>query len=229
MTGLKVAGVLSAINPDYFHTFGEPISELQHIGKDLRAQLAATAPRERGRGRAKTSPSAPRAGVPDGHQVRRHHGPPRQIMRRPWAWTTASSSCRHRLRLERMMADHGYSLDDIVEIQTKAGVGQRPCSNCKNFTDLVRSTCEPGKGARIFVKDEAANLAGAFKDRRASVSIHVAGEGLRGHDRGDVGQLRRRRRQPGGSRGLKSSSSRSLRQPQDRPARDRREASRCEA
>jgi 2-amino-4-ketopentanoate thiolase beta subunit len=31
-------------------------------------------------------------------------------------------------------------------------------------------------GARIFVKDEAANLAGAFKDRRASVSIHVAKE-----------------------------------------------------
>ena len=40
----------------------------------------------------------------------------------------------------------------------------------------MRSTCEPGRGARIFVKDEAANLAGAFKDRRASVSIHVARE-----------------------------------------------------
>ena len=34
----------------------------------------------------------------------------------------------------------------------------------------------PGKGARIFVKDEAANMAGSFKDRRASVSIHVARE-----------------------------------------------------
>ena len=41
MTGRKVAGKLSAINPGYFHTFGEPIPELQHIGKDLRAQLAA--------------------------------------------------------------------------------------------------------------------------------------------------------------------------------------------
>ena len=77
---------------------------------------------------------------------------------------------------ERMMDDHGYSLDDIVEIQTKAGVGHTPLLELQNFTDLVRSTCEPGKGARIFVKDEAANLAGAFKDRRASVSIHVAKE-----------------------------------------------------
>jgi hypothetical protein len=37
----EVAGTLSAINPGYFHTFGEPIPELAHIGKDLRAQLAA--------------------------------------------------------------------------------------------------------------------------------------------------------------------------------------------
>jgi len=46
----------------------------------------------------------------------------------------------------------------------------------KNLTDVVRSMSAPGKGARIFVKDEAANMAGAFKDRRASVSIHVAKE-----------------------------------------------------
>ncbi len=41
MTGRNVAGTLSAVNPGYFHTFGEPIPELTHIGKDLRAQLAA--------------------------------------------------------------------------------------------------------------------------------------------------------------------------------------------
>ena len=41
MTGRKVAGTLSAVNPGYFHTFGEPIPELTHIGKDLRARLAA--------------------------------------------------------------------------------------------------------------------------------------------------------------------------------------------
>jgi len=77
---------------------------------------------------------------------------------------------------EGMMAAHGYSLDDIVAIQTRAGVGNTPLLELRNITDLVRSISEPGKGARIFVKDEAANMAGSFKDRRASMSIHVAAE-----------------------------------------------------
>jgi cysteine synthase len=77
---------------------------------------------------------------------------------------------------EGMMAAHGYSLDDIVGIQRKAGVGDTPLLELRNLTDLVRSMSEPGHGARIFVKDEAANMAGSFKDRRASVSIHVAKE-----------------------------------------------------
>jgi hypothetical protein len=29
------------VNPGYFHTFGEPIPELAHVGRDLRARLAA--------------------------------------------------------------------------------------------------------------------------------------------------------------------------------------------
>jgi 2-amino-4-ketopentanoate thiolase alpha subunit len=41
MTGRAVTGRLSAINPGYFHTFGEPIAELTHVGADLRARLAA--------------------------------------------------------------------------------------------------------------------------------------------------------------------------------------------
>ena len=77
---------------------------------------------------------------------------------------------------ESMMASHGYSLDDIVAIQRKGGVGDTPLLELLNLTDLVRSMSEPGMGARIFVKDEAANMAGSFKDRRASMSIHVAGE-----------------------------------------------------
>lgn len=75
---------------------------------------------------------------------------------------------------EAMMAAHGYSLDDIVAIQRAGGVGETPLLELRNLTDLVRSVSEPGRGARIFVKDEAANMAGSFKDRRASVSIHVA-------------------------------------------------------
>jgi hypothetical protein len=40
MTGRLVAGRLSAINPGYFHTFGNPIPELASVGRDLRARLA---------------------------------------------------------------------------------------------------------------------------------------------------------------------------------------------
>jgi len=39
MTGRVVAGRLSAINPGYFHTFGNPIPELTHVGPDLRARI----------------------------------------------------------------------------------------------------------------------------------------------------------------------------------------------
>ena len=81
---------------------------------------------------------------------------------------------------EAMMAAHGYSLAEIAAIQTRAGVGKTPLLELRNLTDLVRSVSEPGRGARIFVKDEAANLAGAFKDRRASISIHLARE--KGYD-----------------------------------------------
>jgi hypothetical protein len=41
MTGRRVTGRLSAINPGYFHTFGQPIPELTRVGAGLRARLAA--------------------------------------------------------------------------------------------------------------------------------------------------------------------------------------------
>ncbi len=77
---------------------------------------------------------------------------------------------------EAMMSAHGYSLDDIARIQRAAGVGGTPLLELTNLTDLVRSYADPGMGGRIFVKDEAANIVGSFKDRRASMSIHVARE-----------------------------------------------------
>lgn len=77
---------------------------------------------------------------------------------------------------EAMMSAHGYTLEAIRSIQRTAGVGLTPLLELRNLTDLVRSFAEPGHGARIFVKDEAANMAGSFKDRRASMSIHVAAE-----------------------------------------------------
>ncbi|GAJ07313.1 unnamed protein product, partial [marine sediment metagenome] len=41
-------------------------------------------------------------------------------------------------------------------------------------TALARKLAPKGKGARIFVKDDAANPSGSFKDRRASLSVYVA-------------------------------------------------------
>jgi hypothetical protein len=41
MTGRRVSGTLSAVNPGYYHTFGDPIPELVHVGVDLRRKLAA--------------------------------------------------------------------------------------------------------------------------------------------------------------------------------------------
>ncbi len=39
MTGRRVTGVLSAINPGYHHTFGDPPPELVAVGRDLRARI----------------------------------------------------------------------------------------------------------------------------------------------------------------------------------------------
>jgi hypothetical protein len=41
LTGRKVTGALSAVNPGYFITYGDPIPELTPVGRDLRARLAA--------------------------------------------------------------------------------------------------------------------------------------------------------------------------------------------
>jgi len=75
---------------------------------------------------------------------------------------------------ERMMADTGYSLDDIVRIQSGTKVGGTPLFELNRLTEAVRAFAEPGKGARIFVKDEAANASGSFKARRASISAYEA-------------------------------------------------------
>jgi len=41
VTGRFVTGRLSAVNPGYFHTFGNPVPELIGVGRDLRARVAA--------------------------------------------------------------------------------------------------------------------------------------------------------------------------------------------
>ena len=75
---------------------------------------------------------------------------------------------------EMMMREAGYSLAEIRAIQTDVGVGNTPLLELKNITALARSLSRPGKGARIFVKDEACNPSGSFKARRAAVSAYHA-------------------------------------------------------
>ncbi len=73
-----------------------------------------------------------------------------------------------------LMRSVGYDLPQVREIQREAGVGRTPMLELHRLTQLARSIAPPGKGARILVKDEAANPSGSFKDRRAALAIHEA-------------------------------------------------------
>jgi len=75
---------------------------------------------------------------------------------------------------ERMMKDQGYDLDNIKQIQQENMVGNTPLVELKNITRYARKYAKPGYGARIFLKDEAANLSGSFKARRAALAVHQA-------------------------------------------------------
>ena len=46
--------------------------------------------------------------------------------------------------------------------------------NLKNITAYARKFAKDGYGARIFLKDEAQNLSGSFKARRAAISVYHA-------------------------------------------------------
>ncbi len=83
---------------------------------------------------------------------------------------------------EAMMAATGYTLDKVRTLQLdEFHIGNTPLIELKNITALARSLTPAGKGARIFVKDEAANLSGSFKVRRAATSIyHAKRMGYRG-------------------------------------------------
>ena len=64
---------------------------------------------------------------------------------------------------ERMLSDTGYDPKTTRRIQRYTAVGDTPLVELKNLTMLVRKVSEPGKGARIFVKDEAANPSGSLR------------------------------------------------------------------
>lgn len=75
---------------------------------------------------------------------------------------------------EGMMEKAGCGLEEVRRIQRESGVGGTPLLELRRVTALARRYAEPGKGARIFLKDEAANPSGSFKARRASLSAWKA-------------------------------------------------------
>jgi len=75
---------------------------------------------------------------------------------------------------EGMLAGTGCDIDAVRAVQREVSVGNTPIIELRNLTALARASAKPGKGARIFVKDEAANPSGSFKDRRASMSAYQA-------------------------------------------------------
>lgn len=75
---------------------------------------------------------------------------------------------------ERMMRETGYSLQEIENIQKETGVGNTPVYELRNLTKLARKYAPEGKGARIFIKDEASNPSGSFKARRAATAVYHA-------------------------------------------------------
>jgi cysteine synthase len=82
---------------------------------------------------------------------------------------------------ERLFADTGYDMAAVQAIQARTAVGNTPLVELHNITALARTIAPGGRGARILVKDEAANPSGSFKDRRASLAVHVAAlKGYRG-------------------------------------------------
>ena len=75
---------------------------------------------------------------------------------------------------ERLMMDSGYSIDDVRKIQLDNNVGNTPLIELKRLSAYARKFSKEGFGARIFLKDEAANISGSFKARRAAMAIHQA-------------------------------------------------------
>lgn len=75
---------------------------------------------------------------------------------------------------EKMMHEAGYSMEEMRKIQREHAVGNTPLLELRNITALARKCAAPGKGARIFLKDEACNVSGSFKARRASIAVYQA-------------------------------------------------------
>lgn len=82
---------------------------------------------------------------------------------------------------EALASSPPYDLGAVQRIQSEFKVGNTPLWELPQLTRLVRQTAPLGQGARILIKDEAANASGSFKARRASLAVaHAAELGYKG-------------------------------------------------
>lgn len=78
---------------------------------------------------------------------------------------------------EGLMSRVGLDVHEVGAMQREMFIGATPLAELHNITELARTLAPPGRGARIFLKDEAANPTGSFKDRRAFLPVLMASEG----------------------------------------------------
>lgn len=75
---------------------------------------------------------------------------------------------------EQLMGSTPLAFDEVRDIQRANKVGDTPLYELHQLTRVARATARPGYGARILLKDEAANVSGSFKARRASLAVELA-------------------------------------------------------
>ncbi len=75
---------------------------------------------------------------------------------------------------ELMMSETGYPIEEARSIQQSFGVGSTPMLQLTHINRLIKAISNPGYGAKIYLKDEACNLSGSFKARRAAISVFHA-------------------------------------------------------
>ena len=104
------------------------------------------------------------------------------VMARQWEILQAATGIEYRtfergglaFDYDALIKSSGYELAETRRVLRQARIGDTPLLELHRLTRLVRQVSRPGKGARIFIKDEAANPSGSFKDRRAGLAIQEA-------------------------------------------------------
>lgn len=74
---------------------------------------------------------------------------------------------------EGLLASVPWSFDDLRQ-HSDWKVGRTPLFELHGINRIIQKMAGPGRGARVFMKDEAANASGSFKARRASLAVQLA-------------------------------------------------------